>query len=104
MQIPRADWLKKGQGKAWVCTLVQLPVFKLKCKASAHLKIDLGAKHNAKMGRSEHQQLEIMATLGNEFGLDRQLIFDLANSIFRARVPYRADSQGCCRIDMARCP
>ena len=74
----------------WANILNFMPTFKVKCPASAHLEVKLNAKHNAQMSSNEVYQLYVMASLGTEFGLDRHIIFDMAESIFRSWSPYRA--------------
>jgi hypothetical protein len=92
MQVPRADWLTEDQGMAWIGRITAMPGFRLHCSASAHLKVGLSAKFAAKMGKVEREELEVMASLGEEFGLHRQVIFDLAESVFRVWGPYRVGS------------
>jgi hypothetical protein len=90
MQIPRADWLEKEQGAVWNDRLAYTPGFSLKCDASAHLKVDMmTAKSRDSMSETERQELEVMALLGEEFGLDRNVVFDMAASIYRAWAPHR---------------
>ncbi|KAF2034788.1 hypothetical protein EK21DRAFT_107913 [Setomelanomma holmii] len=89
MQIPRADWLDTEQGRLWVGKLSAMDGFKLRRKASAHLKVALSANFAREMGEVEMEELEIMASLGEEFGLDRKVIHDFAESVFRVWVPYR---------------
>jgi hypothetical protein len=90
MQIPRADWLEKEQGAVWNDRLAYTPGLSLKCNASAHLKVDMiTAKSGDSMSGTERQELEVMALLGEEFGLDRKVIFDMAASIYRAWAPHR---------------
>jgi hypothetical protein len=103
MQVPRADWLTEDQGMAWIGRITAMPGFRLHCLASAHLKVGLSAKFAAKMGRVEREELEFMASLGEEFGLDRKVVFDLAESVFRVWGPYR-DGVGSLVMDMPQCP
>jgi len=91
MQVPRADWLNTPKGCAWVNKQTLHLGFEMKCDASVRVKVDLSAEHNAEMTTFEYELLEVMASLGNEFGLDRRVIFDLAESIFQVWAPYRVD-------------
>jgi hypothetical protein len=89
MQVPRADWIETARGAVWISKCSLHYNFEIRSEAMVHFKANLSAEHKAEMGDFERQQVEVLASLGSEFGIDPQVIWDMAASIFRVWAPYR---------------
>jgi hypothetical protein len=88
-QVPRANRIETARGAAWISKCTLHHAFELKCEASVHVKVDLSAEHNAWLRDFERQQVQVLASLGSEFGLDPKVILDMAASIFRVWAPFQ---------------
>jgi hypothetical protein len=89
VQFPRSDWLDTEQGEDWEGKLASTLNFVKGKTATAHVVVKLSAKSKAEMDKKERRELKLMAAMCEELGLDRQVVLDMADSIFRAWAPYR---------------
>jgi hypothetical protein len=106
MQIPRADWLKKAQGKKWA-GITQFMRYIEKSEATSHVLVRLSAKTNDKLTQLEQKQLTLLGALTAEFGLDPKVVWEMADSIFRAWGPFREPvvlTAPRCAVDVSDCP
>ncbi|KAF1832907.1 hypothetical protein BDW02DRAFT_599565 [Decorospora gaudefroyi] len=91
-QIPRADWLDRAQGRAWVDRVRLFEGYVEECEATVHVVLRLGATTRSAPCRREREQIEMLGALAEAFGLEKEVIEDMVDAIYRAWVPYRGMS------------
>jgi hypothetical protein len=90
MQIPRADWLEREQGKEWAGRVSHFDGYVVKCEATVHVSVKLeSARSRALPNEHEQIQVSMLGELGEEFGLGGKVVREIAEAIFRAWAPYR---------------
>jgi hypothetical protein len=89
MQIPRADWLDKENGKSWACKVSSFDGCVEKCEATVHVSVKLSARTNSSRTEHEQSQVSMLGELAEKFGLGGKVIQEMADAILRVWAPYR---------------
>jgi hypothetical protein len=84
VQIPRADWLDKPQGAAWVSRIKSFEGYIEKCEAKVHLSLKLSAKTDDEPPNREQQHIDMLGEIVEEFGIEGTVIDEMVDAIFAA--------------------
>ncbi|KZM19134.1 uncharacterized protein EKO05_0010226 [Ascochyta rabiei] len=91
VQIPMADWIMKPQGKGWLgklCHHAPPGLMLTTTDATVLLQVELDAENSAHCCK-ELKEVEFLSALCGEFGLRRQGLMSMVDSVYRTWTPYR---------------
>ncbi|KAF9691429.1 hypothetical protein EKO04_010904 [Ascochyta lentis] len=91
VQIPMADWAQKPQGKRGLRKLNLAPpgLKRTTTEATMLLQVELDAKNSGHCCK-ELKEVYILLALCEEFGLRRQVLINMVDSVYRVWKPYRS--------------
>lgn len=91
VQVPRADWLDKKQGKSWRGVMCEFDACVEKAETSVLVTVKLAARTSSTLSEREKMHLGMLGAPIEEFGMDRIVVGDIVGAVVEAWAPYRGE-------------